>query len=251
MGKLDGKVALVTGAAHGIGRGIAVAFAREGTVVGVNDLRVDERLEDVVREIAATGRRAWPLPADVADAVAVEAMVGRLLDVAGRIDVLVANAGIAERTPLHEMSPAQWDRMIAVHLRGTFLCARYALPSMLERGDGAIITMGSQLGQIGRENWVHYSAAKGGVIAFSKALAREVGPRGIRVNCIAPGPISTGIVPDDDEDGDGDARLRAALPLRRFGTVDDVALTAVFLASSDAAYYTGQTLGPNGGDVML
>jgi len=248
MGQLEGKVALVTGAAHGIGRGIALAFAREGADVGVNDLRLDDRLEGVASEITGLGRRVWPLPADVADDAAVEAMVRALLAEAGRIDVLVANAGVAERAALHEMSPAQWDRMIAIHLRGTFLCTRYVLPAMLERGSGKIITMGSQIGQIGREGWVHYAAAKGGIIAFTKALAREVGPQGIQVNCIAPGPISTGIAPGDE---DADARLRAALPLRRFGTVDDVAPTAVFLASSDSDYYTGQTLGPNGGDVML
>jgi len=248
MGQLEGKVALVTGAAHGIGRGIALAFAREGADVGVNDLRLDDRLEGVASEITGLGRRVWPLPADVADDAAVEAMVRALLAEAGRIDVLVANAGVAERAALHEMSPAQWDRMIAIHLRGTFLCTRYVLPAMLERGSGKIITMGSQIGQIGREGWVHYAAAKGGIIAFTKALAREVGPQGIQVNCIAPGPISTGIAPGDE---DADARRRAALPLRRFGTVDDVAPTAVFLASSDSDYYTGQTLGPNGGDVML
>lgn len=248
MGRLDGKVALVTGAAHGIGRGIAVAFAHEGADIGVNDLLDDERLAGVVREIAALGRQAWPLPADVADAAAVEAMAQTLLERAGRIDVLVTNAGFAERVELHEMAPAQWDRMLAVHLRGTFPCARYVLPAMRERGGGKIITMGSQLGQIGREGWVHYAAAKGGIIAFTKALAREVGPAGIHVNCIAPGPISTGIAPGDE---DADGRLRAALPLRHFGTVDDVTPTAVFLASSESDYYTGQTLGPNGGDVML
>ncbi len=246
--RLEGQVALVTGAARGIGRAIALSFAREGADVGVNDLQDDAALQEVVVAIRALGRRAWPLPADVADAAAVEAIVRELCEETGRIDILVANAGIAEIVPLHEMTPQSWDRMIATHLRGTFLCTRYVLPIMRGQGHGKIITLGSQLGQIGRAGWVHYAAAKGGIIAFTKALAREVGPLGITVNCIAPGPISTGIAP---QDAASEEAYRATLPLRRFGTVDDVAPTAVFLASSDADYYTGQTLGPNGGEVML
>lgn len=248
MARLSGKVALVTGGARGIGRGIALAFAREGADVGINDLRHDEALERVVAEVQAIGRRAWALPADVASETDVRAMAASLLEQAGRVDILVTNAGIADMCPLAEMAPEVWDRMMACHLRGTFLCTRYLLPSMLERGSGRIITLGSQLGQIGREGWVHYCAATGGIIAFTKALAREVGPRGITVNCIAPGPINTGLVSLDEVTA---TRLRDALPLRRFGEVDDVAPTAVFLASDDARYYTGQTLGPNGGDVML
>jgi len=169
----------------------------------------------------------------------------------------VTNAGIADLSPVAEMPVEVWDRMIAVHLRGTFLCTHDVLPSMLARGEGTIITIGSQLGQIGRENWTHYYAAKGGIIAFTKALAREVGPRGIRVNCIAPGPIQTGLVsaattpPEPSQEERASVRLQETLPLRRLSEVEDVAPTAVFLASADAQYYAGQTLGPNGGDVML
>jgi 3-oxoacyl-[acyl-carrier protein] reductase len=238
----------VTGGAQGIGREIVRAFGAEDADVGVNDFQRDDALREVVDEIEGIGQRAWALPADVTDEEQVRSMVAKLLDQAGRIDVLVTNAGIADVVPLVDMSAEVWDRMIAVHLRGTFLCTRYVLPSMLQRGSGKIITLGSQLGQIGREGMVHYSAAKGGVIAFTKALAREVSPQGINVNCIAPGPINTGLVTLDLATSE---RMRNSLPLRRFGTVGDVAPTAVFLASAESDYYTGQTLGPNGGDVML
>jgi 3-oxoacyl-[acyl-carrier protein] reductase len=248
MGKLDGKIALVTGGARGIGRAIALAFAAEGADVAVNDLVLDEALESAVAAIREQGRRAWALPADVADEPAVQSMVDHLLAEAGRVDILVNNAGIAHTAPLVAISVETWDRMIAVHLRGTFLCTRAILPQMLERGSGKIINLGSQLGQIGREGWTHYAAAKGGIIAFTKALAREVAPQGVHVNCIAPGPISTGLVKSDPA---ADERYREALPIRRFGSVEDVAPTAVFLASSESDYYIGQTLGPNGGDVML
>ncbi len=248
MTRLTDKVAVVTGGSHGIGRAIALAFAREGADVGINDRPGDTDLEHIVADVRALGRRAWSLPADVTDAEAVQRMCALMVEQAGHVDILVTNAGIADTGLLADMSPETWDRMITCHLRGTFLWTRYLLPSMLERGSGKIITMGSQLGQIGREGWVHYSAAKGGIIAFTKALAREVGPQGVTVNCIAPGPIATGLVTQDAATGE---RLRAALPLKRFGTVDDVSPTAVFLASADADYYTGQTLGPNGGDVML
>jgi 3-oxoacyl-[acyl-carrier protein] reductase len=248
MPQLSGKVALVTGGAQGIGREIVRAFGAEDADVGVNDFQRDDALREAVDEIEGIGQRAWALPADVTDEEQVRSMVAKLLDQAGRIDVLVTNAGIADVVPLADMSAEVWDRMIAVHLRGTFLCTRYVLPSMLQRGSGKIITLGSQLGQMGREGMVHYSAAKGGVIAFTKALAREVSPQGINVNCIAPGPISTGLVTLDLATSE---RMRNSLPLRRFGTVGDVAPTAVFLASAESDYYTGQTLGPNGGDVML
>jgi len=147
------------------------------------------------------------------------------------------------------MEVALGDEMIAVHPRGTFLATRMVLPGMPERGSGRIINLASQLGQIGRERFAHYAAAKVGSIGFSESLAREMGAHGVLVNCIAPGPIATGLGPADPAGPTIDHI--SPRPLRRVGTVDAVAPTAVFLASDAATYYTGQTLGPNGGDVML
>jgi 3-oxoacyl-[acyl-carrier protein] reductase len=167
----------------------------------------------------------------------------------GRVDVLVNDAGIFSQVLLHEMSSSEWDRIMNVNLRGVFLCTRYVLPHMLERGSGKIINIGSQLGQIGGREMVHYSASKGGVIAFTKALAREVSTKGVHVNAIAPGPILTDMMKEETDEW-RDAKL-AELPMGRFGQAHEVAPTAVFLASDDSSYYVGQTLGPNGGDVML
>ena len=172
----------------------------------------------------------------------------KVVEAFGPIDILVANAGFAEETPVAAMATAQFDRMIAVHLRGTFLSTRAVLPGMIERQAGVIITMASQLAYIGAESLAHYAAAKGGIVAYTKSLAREAIRHGIRVNGIAPGPISTGILPGNP---DFDAALAARLPIARFGDVSEVAPTAVFLASDDSTYYVGQFLGPNGGEVML
>jgi len=229
----------------GIGRAIALAFAREGADVAVNDYRNFDEAREVVAQIAALGQRALAVEANVAEEEPVRRMVARVHDAFGGIDILFNNAGIVTLSPVEAMGVALWDEMIVVHLRGTFLVARLVLPGMLERGSGRISNLASQ---IGRERFAHYAAAKAGSIGFSKPLAREVGPRGVLVNCIAPGPIATGIVPADPTGPPTD--YLSPLPLRRVGTVDEVAPTAVFLASDAATYYTGQTLGPNGGDVM-
>lgn len=249
MGVLEGRKALVTGGGRGIGRAIALAFAHEGADVAVNDYRNLDDARAVAVQIEALGRRTVAVEANVAEEDAVRRMVAEVNEAFGYIDVLVNNAGTVTLSPVEAMDVAMWDEMIAVHLRGTFLVTRMVLPGMLERGSGRIINLASQIGQIGRERFAHYAAAKAGIIGFSKSLAREVGPRGVLVNCIAPGPIATGIVPADP---DGPATdYISPLPLRRVGTVDEVAPTAVFLASDAATYYTGQTLGPNGGDVMI
>lgn len=244
MGRLVGKKAIVTGGARGIGREISLAFAAEGADVAVVDVLGEREGGPVVGEIEGRGRRALYRRADVADEAEVRGTVEGILGAFGRVGVLVNNAGVLSQVPLARMPVEEWDRVLAVNLRGTFLCSRFVLPHMLERGEGRIINVSSQLGQSGAAGLCHYSASKGGVIAFTRALAR-----GVLVNAIAPGPIKTGIMPPGDEEED---RAReAALPIGRFGEAEEVAPTAVFLASGDASYYVGQTLGPNGGDVML
>jgi 3-oxoacyl-[acyl-carrier protein] reductase len=248
MGKLDGRVTLVTGASRGIGAAIATAFGREGAMVAVNYHRSPDRAAEVVAAIEKAGGKARALGADVANGVAVRALVERTIAAFGPIDVLVNNAGILNAAPLDQMSDAVWDEMIATNLRSVFLCARAVLPAMLARGRGKIINVTSQLAQKGMPNHSHYAAAKAGVIGFTRALAREVGPRGIHVNAIAPGPIETELIGPITEEF---RREKTAIfALRRFGLPDDVAPTAVFLASDDSSYYAGQTLCPNGGDVM-
>jgi len=249
MGRLDGKTAIVTGGARGIGRAIAEAYTREGADVAVADLDPEEGAGELLEVLSRDGRRAIYVRTDVSVEAQVEAMVDRVLAELGRVDILVNDAGIFSQVLLAEMSSQEWDRIMGVNLRGVFLCTRYVLPHMLERGTGRIINIGSQLGQIGGHEMVHYSASKGGVLAFTKALAREVSSRGVNVNAIAPGPILTDMMAAETDEWR--ERKLAELPIGRFGQPHEVAPTAVFLASDDASYYVGQTLGPNGGDVML
>jgi 3-oxoacyl-[acyl-carrier protein] reductase len=236
MGRLEDRTAVVTGGARGIGRSIAEAFAAEGADVAVADVLPEREAESVLAEAERAGRRGLYVRTDVAQKDQVRSMVETVLEAFGRIDVLVNNAGVLSQVPVEEMPIEEWDRVLNVNLRGTFLCCRFTLGHMLERGGGRIINIASQIGQTGAPGLAHYSASKGGVIALTKALAREVAARGVLVNAIAPGPISTGIMPPESE----------ALEEAR-----KVAPTAVFLASDDSSYYVGQTLGPNGGDVML
>jgi len=248
-GRLRGRVALVTGAASGIGAGIAAAFAGEGADLALVD-RVDEAAAAPVLE--AVGRHGGQVTfhqADVSSEAAVRAMAADAITAHGRVDVLVNNAGIFTQSLLEDMPIEDWDRVLAVNLRGTFLCTRILVGPMLERGWGRVINIASQLGQIGGAEVAHYSASKGAVIAFTKALSREVARRGVLVNAIAPGPIKTPLLDGETEQWRS-AKL-AELPIGRFGEVAEVVPTAVLLASEDGSYYVGQTLGPNGGDVML
>ncbi|HEY1370506.1 MAG TPA: 3-oxoacyl-ACP reductase family protein [Gaiellaceae bacterium] len=249
MKRLLDRVAIVTGGARGIGGAIAAAFADEGADVVIADVRAEDVAAPVLEAIAAAGRRSLFVHADVSDEQQVRAMVDRAYDELGQVDVLVNNAGVVGQVFFDELSVEEWDRVVSVNLRGVFLCTRFVLPRMLERGSGNVINIASQLGQIGGIEMAHYSASKAGVIGFTKALAREVSTKGIRVNAIAPGPIMTDLLAEETEEWI--ERKRAELPLGRFGEVREVAPTAVFLASDDSSYYVGQTLCPNGGDVML
>lgn len=249
MGELDGRIAVVTGAASGIGRGIAVAFAREGASVVVSDIVEESQASDVLSSIREFGVPVLFLRTDVSDESSVNAMAEQALAEFGRVDILVNNAGIFRESLLENMTVNDWDSVVNTNLRGTFLCTRALINQMLERGDGRIINIASQLGQIGGGAVSHYSASKAGIIGLTKSLAREVSHRGVLVNAIAPGPIETPLLDRETEEWRS-AKL-ADLPIRRFGTVDEVTPTAVLLASAGGTYYVGQTLGPNGGDVML
>ena len=249
MGKLNGRIAVVTGAASGIGKGIALAFAREGASVVVAD-RVDESaVVDVLAGIRAHGGEALFIRTDVSEEVSVNEMAAKAIAHFSRVDILVNNAGIFTESLVESMAVDDWDRVVNTNLRGTFLCTRALINQMLERGDGRIINIASQLGQIGGGAVAHYAASKAGIIGLTKSLAREVSTRGVLVNAIAPGPIETPLLESETEEW-RNGKL-AELPIGRFGTVDEVTPTAVLLASADGSYYVGQTLGPNGGDVML
>jgi 3-oxoacyl-[acyl-carrier protein] reductase len=247
--RLDGRVAIVTGGARGIGGAIAAAFAGEGAAVARADVLDEAVARPVLDAIARAGRRGLLVHCDVADEASVAAMVARVEAELGPVDILVNDAGTMGQFWFHELTAAEWDRVLGVNLRGVFLCTRAVIPGMLERGRGKVINVASQLGQIGGVEMVHYSASKAGVIGFTKALAREVSTRGVHVNAIAPGPILTAMMEEETEEWA--ARKLAELPIGRFGEVHEVAPTAVFLASDESSYYVGQTLCPNGGDVML
>lgn len=236
---------IVTGAGSGIGRAIALRLAADGFDVMVNDFRA-EAAAAVAAEI---GARARSCGGDVSDEADVAAIIAETEAAFGPVTHLVNNAGHVHQGRFETLTTADFDRMIAVHLRGTFLCTKAVIEKMLAQGAGVVVNVASQLGQIGGVELVHYSAAKAGIIGMTKALAREVSARGVRVNAVAPGPINTPLVRSLSEDWQ---RAKAAeLPLGRFGEPEEVAATVSFLCSPGASLFVGQTLGPNSGDVML
>lgn len=241
------RVALVTGAGNGIGRAIAEKLAKEGERVVVNDLR-EASASEVAAAIEESGGEAAAAPGDVSDPESVDTIVGAARKAFGPVEVLVNNAGYGQQKLFVDLTVEDFDRMIGVHLRGTFLCTSAVLPEMLSEGRGVIVNVASQLGQIGGVELCHYSAAKAGIIGLTKSLAREVSAQGVRVNAVAPGPINTDLVLGLSEEWR--ANKAAELPLGRFGEPWEVAETVAFLTSDGAALYVGQTLGPNSGDVM-
>lgn len=248
MAKLAGKKCLVTGAGRGIGQAIVMAFAREGAAVVVLD-RTPEASQETLAALRQLGATAHAVSADVADEAAVTAAIAAADAVLGGIDVLVNNAGIDTTSRLIDMPVAMWDEMMAVNLRSVFLCTRAVLPGMIERRWGRVISISSQLAHKGAADMAHYAAAKAGVIGFTRSLAYEVAKDGITVNAICPGPVDTALYR-----GIPEAWRRnkmAEMPIGRPGTVDEIAPTAVLLASDDGSFYIGATLNPNGGDVMI
>lgn len=241
-------IALVTGAGSGIGAAIAQRLAADGHTVAVNDLSL-EAAKATVADIHAAGGASGAYAADVSDEAAVNEMVKLITQDFGAPEILVNNAGFGHQALFTDIEPAMFDKIFAVHVRGNYLCTRACLPAMLEKGQGHVVNIASQLGQIGGVELVHYAGAKAAIIGMTKSLAREVSAKGVRVNAVAPGPINTPLVEALSEDWK--TAKRAELPLGRFGDPAEVGGVVSFLLSDDAGLFVGQTLGPNSGDVML
>ena len=243
--EMEGRVALVTGASRGLGRAIAVRLAASGAKVAVNYLSSDEDAHSVAGEIERQGGKAMLVKADIADSAAVKAMTREIIENWEKIDILVNNAGIVRDNLLPRMPDEAWDEVINTNLRGAYLCTKLALRSMMEQYWGRIINITSLAGLIGNPGQANYSAAKGGLIAFTKSVAREVGSRNITVNAIAPGFITTDMT--DKLPQEAKEAILSRIPLKRYGTPDDVAELATFLASERASYITAQVICIDGG----
>ncbi len=246
--QLLGQVALVTGGSRGIGRATALAFAREGADIGFCHLDDAEAADAVAAEIAAMGRRVMHASVDVADIAAGKRFADSVAATLGTVDILFNNAGINIRKAFEDVTEADFDRILDVHLKGMFFMAQAVWPAMKARGRGCIINVASQLGIKGGPNLSPYCSAKAGIGGFTRALAWEAAPLGIRVNAIAPGPIDTDLVRRNS--AEWRAAFEARLPAGRFGQPEEIAATALLLAGPHGGYYVGATLSPNGGDIM-
>lgn len=245
MKLLEGKVALITGASRGIGKGIALKFASEGADIAFTDLFDDENMAATVKEIEALGVKAKGYASNAADFAQTEEVVAKVKEDFGHIDVLVNNAGITKDGLMLKMSEAQWDAVIAVNLKSAFNFIHAIIPVMMRQRSGSIINMASVVGVHGNAGQANYAASKAGLIALAKSIAQEVGSRGIRANAIAPGFIETAMtaaLPDDVR-----KEWAMKIPLRRAGKVEDIADVATFLASDMSSYVTGQVIQVDGG----
>jgi 3-oxoacyl-[acyl-carrier protein] reductase len=247
MGALEGKTALVTGAARGIGQAIARKLAVEGCDVALCDLKA-EWLTETVGLIEAAGRKAKCFEADVSNAAAVEAVVSGVVEAFGKVDILVNNAGITKDTLMVRMSEQDWDAVLSVNLKGTFLFTKAVARPMMKQRSGAIVNVASIIGLIGNAGQCNYAASKAGVISLTKSAAKELAARNVRVNAVAPGFIQTrmtDVLPEEVR-----KKMLDLIPMSRFGRPEDVANVVLFLASDAAAYVTGQVLPVCGGMVM-
>ena len=242
---LDGKVALITGAARGIGKAIALKFAQEGADVAFTDLVINEAAEETIAEIAAFGHKVKGYASNAANFDETHTVVEEILQEFGHIDILVNNAGITKDGLVLRMSEAQWDAVIAVNLKSAFNFIHAVIPSMARQKGGSIINMASIAGQMGNPGQINYASSKAGLIAMAKTVAKEMGSRGIRANAIAPGFIvseMTNALPEAVRE-----EYIKNIPLKRGGTVEEIANTALYLASDLSSYVTGQVIAVNGG----
>lgn len=244
---LKDKVAVVTGGARGIGREITMAFAKEGANIAICDVNA-ETLAATQKEIEALGRGCLAEALDVTKSDQVNSFTQKILDKFKKIDILVNNAGITKDSLLVRMSEADWDLVLAVNLKGAFLCTKAVSKIMMKQRDGRIINIASIIGIIGNAGQANYAASKGGLIAFTKTVAKELASRNVRANAIAPGFIQTDMTAKLSDEVKGE--MLKFVPLGKLGTVGDVANLALFLASDDSAYITGQVIQVDGGMVM-
>ncbi len=242
---LEGQVALVTGSSRGIGAVIARRMAQAGATVALNYNASPDAAMEVREQISAGGGNAMLIAGDVSDENQAEQAIKTVIGEFGRVDILVNNAGIHRDRLLLRMTPADFDEVLQVNLRGAFLCTKYVMPHLIRQHYGRVINMSSVVGLTGNPGQANYAAAKAGLIGFTKAVAREVASRNVTVNAVAPGYIATGMVEDLSEDQRN--QILERIPMGRFGTSDDVAETILFLSSKAAGYLTGQVLTIDGG----
>ncbi|MGA7672277.1 MAG: glucose 1-dehydrogenase [Nitrolancea sp.] len=246
-GRLEGRVAIITGAASGIGLASAKLFIAEGAGVALADINTD-KLNRAVESVDGSGERAIGVTVDVSNGADVAKMVEETVTRFGRLDVMFSNAGISSRHTVVDMPDEEFDRVIAVNLRGGFLCAKYAIPRMLETGGGSLIFTASELALVGTENAAAYCAAKTGLVGMMRAIAVDHAAQGIRINCLCPGPVDTPLLHGNRADPDiHAASIIERMPVKRIGTVDELARAALFLASDDSSFMTGTTLVVDGG----